>query len=102
MFLFGFMVPFIDGPFVAIIQANVTPEYQGRVLTMTTSLLWLTTPIGLGIAGPVADAFGIPIWYAIAGGLCLVGMSIGILLPQVRDIEGKKQEALPEVSASIE
>jgi DHA3 family macrolide efflux protein-like MFS transporter len=102
MFLFGFMVPFIDGPFIAIIQANVSPEYQGRVLTMTTSLLWLTTPIGLGIAGPVADAFGIPIWYAIAGSLCLAGMLVGILLPQVRSIEGSKEKAIPEVSASVE
>jgi len=102
MFLFGFMVPFIDGPFIAIIQANVSPEYQGRVLTMTTSLLWLTTPIGLGIAGPVADAFGLPIWYALAGGLCLVGMLVGALLPQVRSIEGKKEKAVPEVSAGVE
>jgi DHA3 family macrolide efflux protein-like MFS transporter len=102
MFLFGFMVPFIDGPFIAIIQANVSPEYQGRVLTMTTSLLWLTTPIGLGIAGPVADAFGIPIWYAIAGALCLVGMLVGILLPQVRNIEEKEKKLPAEASISAE
>ena len=102
MFLFGFMVPFIDGPFIAIIQANVSPEYQGRVLTMTTSLLWLTTPIGLGIAGPVADAFGLPIWYALAGGLCLVGMLVGILLPQVRNMEDKAEEFVSQPGSSIE
>ncbi|MDK2981938.1 MAG: transporter, family, macrolide efflux protein [Chloroflexota bacterium] len=102
MFLFGFMVPFIDGPFIAIIQANVNPDYQGRVLTMTTSLLWLTTPIGLGIAGPVADTFGIPVWYALAGGLCLVGMLVGSLLPQVRNIEEDKANFAAEASTSVE
>ena len=102
MFILGFMEPFIDGPFIAILQANVTPEYQGRVLTMTTSLLWLTTPIGLGIAGPVADAFGLPIWYGLSGLLCLAGMLIGILLPQVRNIEEKQTELVPEASSNLE
>ncbi len=87
IFILSFMAPLIDGPFLAILQANVTPEYQGRVLTMTTSLLWLTTPIGLAIAGPVSDRFGLQIWYAISGVLCLLGMLIGLLLPQVREIE---------------
>ena len=88
IFALSFMVPFIDGPFLAILQASVTPEFQGRVLTMTTSLLWLTTPIGLAIAGPVSDRFGLPIWYFIAGVLSLLGMAVGLLLPQVRNIEG--------------
>jgi MFS transporter, DHA3 family, macrolide efflux protein len=86
-FMIGFMVPFIDGPFLAILQANVSPEYQGRVMTMTSSLLWITTPIGLAIAGPVSDRFGIQIWYLLAGVLCLLGMVSGLLLPQVRNIE---------------
>lgn len=88
IFILSFMIPFIDGPFLAILQANVTPEYQGRVLTMTTSLLWLTTPVGLAIAGPVSDRFGLPIWYLIAGIMCLLGVLAGLLLPQVRNIEG--------------
>ena len=102
MFIMGFMEPFIDGPFIAILQANVSPEYQGRVLTMTTSLLWLTTPIGLGIAGPMADRFGLQIWYGLSGLLCLAGMLVGILLPQVRSIEGKEEKAVPEVSSGVE
>ncbi len=88
IFILSFMIPFIDGPFLAILQANVTPEYQGRVLTMTTSLLWLTTPVGLAVAGPVSDRFGLPIWYLIAGIMCLLGVLAGLLLPQVRNIEG--------------
>jgi DHA3 family macrolide efflux protein-like MFS transporter len=87
IFILSFMIPFIDGPFLAILQANVTPEFQGRVLTITTSLLWTTTPIGLAIAGPVSDRFGLQIWYLTAGILCLIGVTIGLALPQVRNIE---------------
>ena len=102
MFILGFMEPLIDGPFIAIMQANVSPDFQGRVLTMTTSLLWLTTPIGLAIAGPVADRFGLQIWYALAGLLCLVGMLLGLLLPQVRNIEDKSKEFAFQPGSSVE
>lgn len=53
MFMAGLMVLLIDGPITAIVQACVEDAYQGRVLTIMSSLLWITTPIGLGIAGPV-------------------------------------------------
>jgi len=88
IFILSFMLPLIDGPFLAILQANVTPDYQGRVLTMTTSLLGITTPIGLAIAGPISDRYGLQIWYLLSGVMCLLGMMIGLLLPQVRNIEG--------------
>lgn len=88
MFIVGFVIPLIDGPTMAIVQSKVNPDYQGRVLTIMGSLLWLTTPIGLGIAGPVSDAFGIQIWYLIAGLLCIVVVAGGaIFLPELREIE---------------
>jgi len=87
IFILSFMLPLIDGPFLAILQANVTHDYQGRVLTMTSSLLWITTPIGLAIAGPLADRFGLQVWYLLSGITCLLGMLFGLLLPQVRNIE---------------
>lgn len=87
IFVLSFMFPLIDGPFLAILQANVTHDYQGRVLTMTSSLLWITTPIGLAIAGPLADRFGLQVWYLLSGITCLLGMLVGLLLPQVRNIE---------------
>jgi DHA3 family macrolide efflux protein-like MFS transporter len=94
--MLGFMIPIVDGPFMAILQSKVAPEYQGRVFTMTGSLLWLTTPIGLGMAGPIADWLGIQIWYALAGILCLIS-SFGIfLLPVLKNIEDNNNHSMPK------
>ncbi len=85
--MLGFMIPIVDGPFMAILQSKVAPDFQGRVFTMAGSLLWLTTPIGLWIAGPIADRMGIQIWYMLAGVLCLVTSLSIFFLPVLKNIE---------------
>ena len=85
--MLGFMIPIVDGPFMAILQSKVAPDFQGRVFTMAGSLLWLTTPIGLWIAGPIADRLGIQIWYMLAGVLCLVTSLSIFFLPVLKNIE---------------
>lgn len=91
MFMAGLMVPLIDGPITAIVQACVEDAYQGRVLTIMSSLLWITTPIGLGIAGPVSDRIGVSSWYLIAGGFCLVGVIFSLFIPALINIEENNQ-----------
>jgi DHA3 family macrolide efflux protein-like MFS transporter len=58
-------------------------------------------PVGLILAGPIADTFGIRNWYIVAGGvLTLLGIA-GHFIPALMNIEsnnGKAAEAL-EVSA---
>ena len=86
-FILSLVLPMIDGPFMAILQSNVSHEYQGRVFSLTSSLLWLSTPLGLAIAGPVSDRFGITFWFLLAGLLTLLATLVGLFLPQVREIE---------------
>ena len=90
-FLLGFVIPIVDGPIMAILQSGVAPDYQGRVFTLISSLVLLTTPVGLGIAGPVADKFGILIWFALAGLLCLLSSLAIFFLPLLKNIEGNNQ-----------
>lgn len=94
--MLGFMIPIVDGPFMAILQSKVAPEFQGRVLTMTGSLLWLTTPFGLGIAGPIADRLGIQIWYSLAGVLCLLSTLSIFFLPALKNIEENNHHSAKE------
>ena len=92
-FLLGFVIPIVDGPIMAILQSGVAPDYQGRVFTLISSLVLLTTPIGLGIAGPVADKFGILIWFTLAGLLCLLSSLAIFFLPLLKNIEDNNQSA---------
>ena len=95
-FLLGFVIPIVDGPIMAILQSRVVPDYQGRVFTLISSLVWLTTPIGLGIAGPIADNFGIPIWFALAGLLCLLSAFGIFFLPVLKNIENNNNQSMPK------
>jgi DHA3 family macrolide efflux protein-like MFS transporter len=87
IFVIGLMIPLIDGPIMAILQGTVTPEMQGRVFTLMGSLLWITSPFSLAVAGPVSDWFGLQVWYVTAGVLCgAIGLA-GFFMPTIVNIE---------------
>ena len=100
-FVVGLMIPLIDGPIMAILQGTVVPEMQGRVFTLMGSLLWITSPFSLAIAGPVSDWLGLQVWYITAGMLCGVTGLAGFFIPVIVNIEenadgnGTEAEPLP-------
>jgi len=92
-FLAGFMLPLVNGPARSILQSIVAPDMQGRVFSLLGSLGSGMAPLGLIIAGPVADLLGVQSWYLIGGCTCiLVGVS-GYFLPVLMNIE-ENREAL--------
>ncbi|NMC54179.1 MAG: MFS transporter [Chloroflexi bacterium] len=58
-FVVGLMSPITMGPFFAIIQSSVEPEMQARIFSLLGSIGGGMAPIGLMVAGPVADQVGI-------------------------------------------
>jgi DHA3 family macrolide efflux protein-like MFS transporter len=95
LFFVGLMIAAIDGPLVAILQANVDPNVQGRVMTLTFSIAKIMTVISLPIAGPIADLIGVQIWYRVAGIFCsLLGIG-GILVPAIRNLEKDRSALQP-------
>ena len=83
----GVGVPLIDGPLMAIMQATVAPDMQGRVFMLMASLVSLTSPIGLAIAGPVSDSIGLQAWYLTAALLCGVIGVAGFFIPVIVNVE---------------
>jgi DHA3 family macrolide efflux protein-like MFS transporter len=83
----GLMLPLVDGPLMAILQSTVAPEMQGRVFTLFGSVIWITSPLGLAMAGPISDWLGLQIWYSAGAVLTLVSGSAFLLIPAARDIE---------------
>ena len=87
MFLTGFMSSISIGSQVAVIQSCADSEMQGRVWTITGTMMNGATLLTLLIAGPVADLLGIRFWY-IAGGISSVIIGITLMLiPAVIHIE---------------
>jgi DHA3 family macrolide efflux protein-like MFS transporter len=89
-FFTAMMMPIVNGPLHAILQASVDPEMQGRVFTLVGSLSSAMAPLGLVIAGPLSDAFGIQIWYIVGGVTCSLMGIAGFLIPAVMKIEEKQ------------
>jgi hypothetical protein len=75
--------------YLAILQATIPPEIQGRVLTLQASVNTAMTPFGLAVAGPVADALGPQIWYLIAGLAAMTAGIGGCFIPALMRIEDK-------------
>lgn len=89
LFVFGTMNSIANASFFALLQATVPADIQGRVFTMMMSLIMSMTPVGLALAGPVADLFGLRIWYTVAGVVMMI-MSVGALfVPTIRQLEEK-------------
>lgn len=101
-FLVGAANPITMGPFFAVLQSTVEPEMQARLFALLWSIGGGMAPLGLMVAGPVADNLGIQAWFLLGGALCiLMGMS-GLLMPAVMNIETRGSIRLNEQETSIQ
>jgi len=97
----GLVMPITNGSYGATLQASIAPEMQGRIFAFIFSAAMLVSPLGLMIAGPIADTFGIQLWFWIAGGVCALMGAFGFLLPEVMSMENKKTEGSPHVVTEL-
>ena len=99
-FLVGLANPLTMGPFMAVIQSTVEPDMQARILSLLWSIGGGMAPIGLMVAGPVADRVGIQAWFYLGGALCIFMGLVGLCIPAVMNIEARRDAALNELSTS--
>lgn len=92
-FLMGFSASLVNGSIMAVMQATVPPEMQGRVFALLGAGATAMTPIGLAIAGPVAEVFGTQIWFAVAG-IALLAAGFGaFFVPSLMRFEQAEAQA---------
>ncbi|MGC9520966.1 MAG: MFS transporter [Anaerolineae bacterium] len=105
LFLSGAANPITNGPLNAIFQSVIPPEMQGRVFTLIGSAAGAMSPLGMAIAGPVAERFGVTSWFVAGGVVCIVMSIIGLLTPAVMQIEdnyrGRAEEPCGLDAASL-
>jgi MFS transporter, DHA3 family, macrolide efflux protein len=87
LFFLGVGVSFASAPLSAILNSVVAKDMQGRVFSTMGSFSSLMVPLGLAVAGPVADAFGVRVVYWVAGAILLATMPLGLLSRSQRDYE---------------
>jgi len=100
MFMVGAIVPVVNGPILAIFQATIDPEVQGRVFSMIGSLAALAAPVGLMLAAPIAELVGVRAWY-LAGAVAAVTMGVtGLFSSRVLSIEEPPAAAAASANVS--
>ncbi len=75
--LMGLTGSFFNVPFMAYVQSTVDPASLGRVFSLILSLMSFAVPLGLFVAGPVAEKVGIATWFLISGVLIMVTAIFG-------------------------
>jgi DHA3 family macrolide efflux protein-like MFS transporter len=89
MALVGLMNPICTRSLFAIVQSTVPHEMQGRIMSLLISLSSLAAPLGLAAAGPIADRYGIGIWFLVAGIVMMAVAALSAIAPAVRDVEAR-------------
>jgi len=88
------MNPICNGPLQALVQSKVAPEVQGRVFTLISSACTAMMPLGMIIAGPLAELWGVRAWFYIGGiATILIGLS-GFFIKRVVHIEDHVEKEL--------
>ena len=89
----GFMQPITNGPIFAVMQSTVPPDMQARVFSLLGSAVAAMSPVGLLIAGPLSDKFGIQTWFLLGGTICLLMGVSGFFIPALKNIEAERQNS---------
>jgi len=91
-FIVGGALALVDGPLMAILQTNVAPEIQGRVIAFLLSASRLAAPLGLLLAGVLTEWFGIRFWFFLSGAGLLLVILVALAIPALTRIEEDRYE----------
>ncbi len=85
--LSGMTMPLANGGIGAIMQGSIAPEMQGRVMSLMSTGAMAMSPIGLALAGPMADNIGIQFPFLLGGSICVLLGLVGFAIPAVMSVE---------------
>lgn len=98
--LTGLANPITNGPLFAVLQATVAPDKQGRVMALIGALTAAISPLSLLVAGPIADALGVQVWYLVGGVVCFALGVAGFFIPALVNIETEMKQSTPAAVAN--
>lgn len=102
MFFVGMTNVLTNGPVNAIMQDVVEPNMQGRVFTLVGSVCSAMSPLGMALAGPVADALGVTAWFMVGGIACMVMGVVGFVTPAIMNLEGNRRQTQSDQAHRLE
>jgi MFS transporter, DHA3 family, macrolide efflux protein len=89
----GFSVPLFGAPITAMFQTLIDPSKLGRVMSLYMTLSMLIAPVGLLLAGPLAERTGVATWFAITGAMLVACAFVALALPAIRALDAAMARA---------
>ena len=101
-FAMGCTGTFFQVPYIAYVQKTIPNELLGKVMSLILSAMSFAIPIGLVIAGPIAEAIGITSWFVLSGILMMLTGVLGLAISRKYDNMDDGPEPGPEGGSSLE
>jgi DHA3 family macrolide efflux protein-like MFS transporter len=93
-FLVGLGLAIGNGPIIALLQSVIAKDMQGRVFSLIGSITAAMSPLGLAVAGPLADAVGTRFLFYIAGIATIITVVACIFISDIMNLEKYKSNDL--------
>lgn len=101
MLIAGMMNVLMNGTAFALLQSIVQEDMQGRVLSLVVSLANAMTPLGLALAGPLAEFTGVRSWFILTSAVFMLSGVFALLNADVRNIDNTRSEIPLEQEPAI-
>jgi MFS transporter, DHA3 family, macrolide efflux protein len=98
--IIGISLAMLNGSMMALMQATVPYDMQGRVFALISSGATAMMPVGLLLAGPLSDLWGVRIWYIIAGVPMIILSVLFLTMPSVIRLEENARDMNAKRSAA--
>jgi DHA3 family macrolide efflux protein-like MFS transporter len=96
LFISGFTNTLSNGTAFAMLQSIIPPEVQGRIFSIIMSTTTVMAPVGVLVAAPVVEKYGIQSWYIFAGIATVLMVSVAYFIPSVINLETTKRLKQPK------
>ena len=93
IFILGFGITFINIPIMAYTQETISEEVLGKVISLEMTIITITMPLGLIIAGPLSEVVGLNHWFFFSGlAMILTGVLFRVHTKKYDDITRVKEK----------
>ncbi|HNT28939.1 MAG TPA: MFS transporter [bacterium] len=87
-------IPLLLVPFFTLLQQKTAPDFRGRVMGATESILLTIVSLAFGLGGVLAQVVGILPLFITSGVLLIASMVVIMLLPLYRALRTEEQQEL--------
>jgi len=98
--LMGIMQPIANGSIMAALQASTPPDMQGRLFSLAGSASGAMMPLGLLLAGQLAERLGAGAWFVVGGAASILLGGLGLVVPSILNLEEQGAKLAAERAAT--